>query len=97
MPERTANSHNHVEIVAVHDRLAGHLDAAESAHDVCMRVAAARGLCEYDRIAASAPGNAPVVFPVAPMAHCDLDSIIRRLRGGATSQLARYFPCSHVP
>ena len=74
-PERTANSHNHVEIVAVHDRQVGDHQAAQGAHGDCIGVVATRGLCEYDRIAPSAPRKRSVVFPIAPVAHGDLDSI----------------------
>jgi hypothetical protein len=65
-PEMTANSHNHIEIVAVDDRQVGRRQAAQFARDVCIGVAATRGLCEYDGIAFSAPGNPSLVFPVAP-------------------------------
>ena len=96
--ERTANSHNDIEIVAVHNRQVGHRHAAQGACGVCFGVAATRGLCEYDRIASGAPRKPSVVFPVAPIAHCHLDLItsIRRLRGrnnidfGETRHLARY-------
>ena len=83
MPERTANSHNDIEIVVIHNGQVGHRDTAQFAHDVCIGVAAAREVVEYDRIAPGAPRKPSVVFPVAPIAHCDLDSItsIRRLRG----------------
>ena len=86
MPERTANSHNDIEIVVIHNGQVGHRDTAQFARDVCIGVAAARGLCKYDRIAPSAPVNPPVVFPVVPIAHCDFDSItsIPRLRGATT-------------
>ena len=104
MPERAANYYNDIEIVAVHERQVGHRHAAQFAHDACIGAAATRGLCEYDRIAPNAPRKPSVVFPVAPIAHCDLYSItsIRRLRGatidfGEARQLARYLPCSHVP
>ena len=53
MPERTANPHNHIEIIAVHEREVGHRYAAQFAHDICVGVAATRGLCEYDRSAPS--------------------------------------------
>jgi hypothetical protein len=82
MPERTANSHNDIEIVAIQERQVGRRQAAQFARDVCVGAAATRWLCEYDRTAPGAPRKPSVVFPVAPKAHCDLDSItsIRRLR-----------------
>ena len=102
MPERTANPHNHIEIVAVHERQIGHRHAAQFAYNACSDVAATRALCEYDRIARAAPRNPSVVFPVAPMAHCDLDSItsIRALREHnsiAFGEHAKLCDISHAP
>ncbi len=66
-PEGTANSHNHIEIVAIHDGQVGRRQAAQFARDVCVVAAATRRLCEYDRTAPGAPRKPSVVFPVAPI------------------------------
>ena len=52
-PERTTNSHNNIEIVAVHDRQVGDGQAAQFAHGVCVDAAATGGLCEHHGIAPS--------------------------------------------
>jgi hypothetical protein len=73
-PVRTANPHNHIEIVAVHDRQVRHRHAAHGANGVRVDTTETRILCEHHCIAGSTPYDSTFVFFAMPTArHAEHD------------------------
>jgi len=64
----TADSHDHIEVVAVHQRQVGNRHAAQSAYSVGVSAAGTSDLCEHPRIAGSTPYNSAFVFLAMPIA-----------------------------
>ena len=68
--QATANSHENIEVVAVHERQVGYRHAAQSARSVCIGAAGSSDLSKHHRIARRAPRNSTLVFLVTLITHC---------------------------